>query len=163
MPVTSPVLLIVATPVDADDQGVVASAVAEPDNCVVLPTQALRVPVIVGNGFTVMTAEPVLSPIVAVQFASVKDVTVYVFVVASETENVYVEELVLMEVEVVPSEYVRFQGAVPVSAIEIVAGKFAQTVVDPLITLVGLGLTVSVTSFEVTAGVQLPLTISWYL
>ena len=53
-----------------------------------------------------------------------------------------------------------FQGAVPVSAIEIVAGEFAHTVVDPVITLVGLGLTVSITSVEVTAGVQLPLTIS---
>ena len=63
----------------------------------------------------------------------------------------------------VPSEYVIFQGAVPVSAIEIVAGVFAQTVVDPLITLVGLGLTVSVTSFEVTSGVQLPLTNNLYL
>ena len=56
-----------------------------------------------------------------------------------------------------------FQGAVPVSAIEIVAGEFAHTVADPLITLVGLGLTVSVTSDEVPAGVQVPLTISWYL
>ena len=74
-PVTSPVLLIVATPVDADDHGVVASAVAEPDNCVVLPTQALSVPEIVGNGLTVMIADPVLSPATAVQFASVKDVT----------------------------------------------------------------------------------------
>ncbi len=54
----------------------------------------------------------------------------------------------------------KFQGAVPVSAIEIVAGVFSQAVVDPVITLVGLGLTVSVTSFDVTAGVQLPLTIS---
>ena len=74
-PVTSPVLLIVATPVDADDHGVVGFAVAEPDNCVVLPTQALSVPVIVGKGLIVMTAEPVLSPATAVQFASVKDVT----------------------------------------------------------------------------------------
>jgi hypothetical protein len=105
MPVTSPVLLIVATPVDADDQGVVASAVAEPDNCVVLLTQALSVPVIVGSGLMVMIAEPVLSPLAAVQFASVKDVTVYVFVDASETENVYVEELVVIVDEVVvPSE-----------------------------------------------------------
>ena len=75
-PVTSPVLLIVATPVDADDHGEVASAVAEPDNCVVLPTQALSVPVIVGNGLTVMIADPVLSPAAAVQFASIKEVTV---------------------------------------------------------------------------------------
>ena len=68
-------LSIVATPVDPDDHGVVASAVAEPDNCVVLPTQALSVPEIVGNGLTVMIADPVLSPATAVQFASVKDVT----------------------------------------------------------------------------------------
>ena len=56
-----------------------------------------------------------------------------------------------------------FQGAVPVSAIDTVAGEFAHKVVDPLITLVGLGLTVSVNSFEVTSGVQLPLTNSLYL
>ena len=74
-PVTSPVLLIVATPVDADDHGVVGFAVAEPDNCVVLPTQAISVPVIVGSGLTVTVADPVLSPATAVQFASVKDVT----------------------------------------------------------------------------------------
>ena len=57
----------------------------------------------------------------------------------------------------------KFHGAVPVSAIEIVAGEFAHTVVDPVITLVGLGLTVKVTSDDVPAGVQVPLTISWYL
>ena len=56
-----------------------------------------------------------------------------------------------------------FQGAVPVSAIEIVAAVFAHTVVDPLITLVGLGFTVKVTSDEVPAGVQVPITRSWYL
>ena len=88
MPVTSPVLLIVATPVDADDHGVVASAVAEPDNCVVLPTQALSVPVIVGNGFTVMIADPVLSPATDEHFASDNEVTVYVLVVAKLTLNV---------------------------------------------------------------------------
>jgi len=88
IPVISPVLLIVATPVDADDHGVVASAVAEPVNCVVLLTQALNVPVIVGSGLIVITAEPVLSPLAAVQFASDNEVTVYVLVVAKETENV---------------------------------------------------------------------------
>ena len=79
---------MVATPVDAEDQGVVASAVAEPVNCVVFPTQAFNVPVIVGSGLTVITAEPVLSPLAAVQFASVSEVTVYVFVVDKETVNV---------------------------------------------------------------------------
>jgi hypothetical protein len=58
---------------------------------------------------------------------------------------------------------VKFQGAVPVSAIEIVAGVFSQTVVDPVITLVGLGFTVSVTSLDSSFGEQLPLTISLYL
>ncbi len=57
----------------------------------------------------------------------------------------------------------KFQGAVPVSAIEIVAGVFSQTVVDPVITLVGLGFTVSVTSGDSSFGEQLPLTISLYL
>jgi hypothetical protein len=104
IPVTRPELSMVATPVDADNHGVVASAVAEPDNCVVFPTQALSVPVIVGNGLTVMTADPVLSPATAVHFASDKDVTVYVLVDAKETLNVYVDELVVTDVEVVPSE-----------------------------------------------------------
>jgi len=62
-PVTKPVLLTVATPVDAEAHGVVASAVAEPVNCVVEPTQTLKVPVIVGNGLTVtvaFTVQPLL-------------------------------------------------------------------------------------------------------
>jgi hypothetical protein len=54
----------------------------------VLLTQALNVPVIVGSGLIVITAEPVLSPLAAVQFASDNEVTVYVLVVAKETENV---------------------------------------------------------------------------
>ena len=70
----------------------------------VLPTQAFSVPEIVGNGLTVMTADPVLSPAVAVQFASDREVTVYVLVDAKETLNVYVDELVVTDVEVVPSE-----------------------------------------------------------
>ena len=75
-PVTSPVLLIVATPVDADDHGAVASAVAEPVNCVVLLTHALNVPITVGSGLMVITADPDLSLSKAVHFASVNDVTV---------------------------------------------------------------------------------------
>ncbi len=52
----------------------------------------------------------------------------------------------------------KFQGAVPVSAIEIVAGVFSQTVVDPVITLVGLGFTVNIASSEWPSGEQLPVT-----
>ena len=40
----------------AEDHGVVACAVAEPDNVVVEPTQTLNVPLIVGVGFTVTVA-----------------------------------------------------------------------------------------------------------
>lgn len=55
-PLTTPVLLTVATAVLEDVQGVVGCAVAEPikvDDC---PTQALKVPLIVGKGFTVKLA-----------------------------------------------------------------------------------------------------------
>ena len=55
------------------------------------------------------------------------------------------------------------QGAVPVNAIEIVAAVFAHTVVDPVTTLVGLGLTVNVTILEITVEGQVPLTASLYL
>lgn len=53
-PVTSPVLLIVATPVLEDTQGLTAAAVAEPVSCEVCPIHVLRIPEIVGFGFTVM-------------------------------------------------------------------------------------------------------------
>lgn len=52
-PVTTPVLLTVATVVVADTQGVVVAAVPEPVNAVVELIQVLNVPVIVGVGFTV--------------------------------------------------------------------------------------------------------------
>ena len=55
-PVTTPVLEIVATAVFEEAQGVVASAVAEPVSVEVAPTHALRVPLIVGNAFTVNVA-----------------------------------------------------------------------------------------------------------
>ena len=55
------------------------------------------------------------------------------------------------------------QGAVPINAIEIVAAVFAHTVVDPEITLVGIGLTVNVTILEITVEGQVPLTASLYL
>ena len=57
-PVTKPVALTVATLGVAEVQGVVAWAVAEPVNCVVEATTTLRVPVIVGNGFTVIIVVP---------------------------------------------------------------------------------------------------------
>jgi hypothetical protein len=50
IPVTAPVDEIVATAGVPDVQGVVASAVALPVKTVVLPTQTVSVPVIVGNG-----------------------------------------------------------------------------------------------------------------
>ena len=55
-PVTTPVLLTVATPVDPDTHGVVAAGVPLPVNGVVDPTQTLRLPEIVGLGFTVIVA-----------------------------------------------------------------------------------------------------------
>ena len=48
-PVTRPVLLTVATPVFDDVHGVVPSAVPVPLSWVVEPTQALKVPLMVGR------------------------------------------------------------------------------------------------------------------
>ena len=47
--VTKPVLFTVATVVVADSQGLEAAAVPDPVNCVVEPTQADKVPVMVGG------------------------------------------------------------------------------------------------------------------
>ena len=52
-PVTTPVLLIVATAVLLDTHGVVAAAVPEPVNVVVLLAQTVAVPVIVGSPLTI--------------------------------------------------------------------------------------------------------------
>lgn len=56
IPVTNPVVLTEATPVLEETQGLDAAAVALPVNCVVLPMQADKVPVMVGKGFMVTTA-----------------------------------------------------------------------------------------------------------
>jgi hypothetical protein len=54
--VTTPAVVIFATPVLEDVQGVEAFAVAEPVKVEVLPTQADNVPEIVGKAFTVNMA-----------------------------------------------------------------------------------------------------------
>ena len=58
--VTKPLLFTVATSVFDEVHGVFVAAVALPVNCVVAPKHTLNVPVIVGNGFTVTTVEPVV-------------------------------------------------------------------------------------------------------
>jgi hypothetical protein len=63
--VTSPVLLTVATPVEADTHGLEVAGVPEPDNCVVDPGQTLSEPEIVGNALTV-TFTVVLHPLLLV-------------------------------------------------------------------------------------------------
>ena len=55
-PVTTPVLETVAMAVLEEVQGVVACAVAEPVKTEAPPTQASKVPLIVGKGFTVKLA-----------------------------------------------------------------------------------------------------------
>ena len=52
-PVTTPLVVIVATLVVAEVHGVVAFGVAEPVSVVVAPTQTDNVPVMVGSAFTV--------------------------------------------------------------------------------------------------------------
>ena len=56
IPVTTPVLEIVAMAVLDDAHGAVACAVADPVNVEENPTQALKVPEIVGSAFTVNVA-----------------------------------------------------------------------------------------------------------
>ena len=58
-PVTTPVLLTVATLVVPETHGLLAAGVPEPVSCVVAPTQVVSVPVIVGTGFTVTDTFPV--------------------------------------------------------------------------------------------------------
>ena len=55
-PVTNPVLLIVATKGFDETQGVIAAGEPIALNCVVNPGQTFKVPVIVGNAFTVTVA-----------------------------------------------------------------------------------------------------------
>ena len=56
IPVTTPMLETVAIAVFEEVQGVVACAVALPVSVEVLPTQAFKVPLIVGKAFTVKVA-----------------------------------------------------------------------------------------------------------
>ena len=55
-PVTRPVLLTVATPVEEETQGFDEAAVADPVNCLVDPAQTLKVPLIVGKGLMLIVA-----------------------------------------------------------------------------------------------------------
>ena len=64
-PVTTPVLLIVATPVFDDTHGFTAAAVAEPVKASVAPTQIGPVPVIVGKAF-IVTLAVVVQPLLLV-------------------------------------------------------------------------------------------------
>ena len=62
-PVTTPVVLTVATEVVADTQGFTAADVPEPDKLVVEPAHTVNVPVMVGSALTVtvaVTAHPLL-------------------------------------------------------------------------------------------------------
>ena len=56
IPVTTPALLTVATPVLEDVHGLAAAGVPEPVNVVVDPTQTFSAPVIVGCTLTVTVA-----------------------------------------------------------------------------------------------------------
>jgi hypothetical protein len=64
-PVTTPVLLTVATVVVADVHGFAAAGVPEPINVVVDPSQTVSVPVIVGCASTV-TVTVLLHPLLLV-------------------------------------------------------------------------------------------------
>ena len=53
-PVTKPVLLILATPVLDESHGRVTAGNPDPVSCEVLPLQNVRVPLMVGLGYTVI-------------------------------------------------------------------------------------------------------------
>ena len=55
-PVTNPVLLTVATPGVPDTHGFEAAGVPDPVSCVVELSHTVKIPVIVGNAFTVTVA-----------------------------------------------------------------------------------------------------------
>lgn len=76
-----------------------------------------------------IVAEPLAVP---VQDASEIDVTVYVLLVVGLTVKVYGLELIPFTVTgVVPSVYVKFHGAVPVSAILIALDSPSQIEAEP--------------------------------
>ena len=75
LPVTNPLLSMVAMPVEADTHALDTAAVPEPNNCVVAFTHTVNVPVMLGKAFTVITAEPLL-PVPVLLLASVTETMV---------------------------------------------------------------------------------------
>src|SRR6185436_13640036 len=107
------------------------------------PLQMVVVPLIneVGLGFTVMVAEPFISPPSAVQLASLSELTVYVVVEEGLTETVSGSFEVVTGV---PPLILYVHGAAPVKSMVRFALPPLQIVVVPLINDVGLGFTVMV-------------------
>jgi hypothetical protein len=133
----------VVAPVDQryDDAAFAVSVTEPPSQKVVGPDGVI---VAVGNELTVTTAEPWALP---PQYASELAVTVYVVVEDGDTTRVAGEAV--MPFCTKPSDQVRFHGAVPVSAAEMVAEPPAQTAVVPLTVTCGRGLLVSTSGSEV--------------
>ena len=75
IPVTNPLLSMVAMLVDADTHGLDDAAVPDPDNCVVAVAHTVRDPVMLGKALTVITAEP-LFPLPTLLLASVTETIV---------------------------------------------------------------------------------------
>jgi hypothetical protein len=75
LPVTNPLLSMVAMLVDADTHGFEDADVPDPDNCVVAFAHTVNVPVMLGKVFTVITAEP-LFPLPTLLLASVTETMV---------------------------------------------------------------------------------------
>ena len=72
IPVTTPNELIVAMPVFDEAHGVVACTVAVPVNVVVLPTQVVNVPLILGKALMIKNEVPGSLSHVVVEFFTVK-------------------------------------------------------------------------------------------
>ena len=97
---------------------------------------------IVASWFTVTITLPVMSPVIAVQFASDKLVTRYVVVAVGDTGTISGLEDVITGV---PPLMLYVNGAVPVNVmLRLVLLPLQMVVVVPLITDVGCALTVSV-------------------
>ena len=145
-PVTKPLLFTVATPLDAEVHGEETAAVPEPVNCVVDPTHTFKDPVIPGSGFTVkafvtvLEQEPLLLVYATVTVPEVTPVTTPPVVIVAEPVPLIIDH--------VPPDV----GSVNAGVVEL-----THTAGDPpaIAEMAGIGLTVTVTVFDVIASPSL--------
>jgi hypothetical protein len=131
-PVTTPAVLIVAIPVLEDAHGVVPCAVADPVKVEVNPTQADKVPLIVGKAFTVNVA-------VFVQ----PFVFIYVMVVVPAATPVTTPAVLIVAIPVLEDAH----GVVPCAVADPVKVEVDPIQADKVPLIVGKAFTVNVAVF----------------